>query len=169
MGGIGWRSEASGAGSACIFPPTRRLTGSCLSDRVRAEFEAEKSNAMCLDGTPLRSAPMNLYRIASVVCTSALIALLAAPVWAEGDAAAGKQKTWTCEGCHGIRDYRTAYPEVYSVPKLGGQSAGYIVKALQDYKAGARKNTTMGAIAAKLSDQDMADLAAYYAEAGSGK
>ena len=51
----------------------------------------------------------------------------------------------------------------YSVPKLGGQDAGYIVKALQDYRSGARKHPSMNGIAASLSDQDMADLAAYYA------
>jgi cytochrome c553 len=109
---------------------------------------------------------MKLYRISPLVCA---LALVSAPVCAEGDAAAGRQKTWTCEGCHGIPDYRTAYPEVFTVPKLGGQSAGYIVKALQDYKAGTRKNTTMGAIAAKLSEQDMADIAAYYADGAAGK
>jgi cytochrome c553 len=112
---------------------------------------------------------MNRFRITALVCASALFVLVSASARAEGDATAGKQKTWTCEGCHGIPDYRTAYPEVYSVPKLGGQSAGYIVKALQDYKAGARKNTTMGAIAARLSEQDMADIAAYYAGSGAGK
>jgi cytochrome c553 len=100
------------------------------------------------------------------VCVTALLAAFAAPLWAEGNSAAGKQKTWTCEGCHGIPDYRTAYPDVYSVPKLGGQGAGYLVKALQDYKSGARKNATMRAIAARLSDQDMADIAAYYAGGG---
>jgi cytochrome c553 len=109
---------------------------------------------------------MKLYRISPLICA---LALVSAPVSAEGDATAGRQKTWTCEGCHGIPDYRTAYPEVYTVPKLGGQSAGYIVKALQDYKAGTRKNTTMGAIAAKLSEQDMADIAAYYADGSTGK
>ena len=60
------------------------------------------------------------------------------------------------------RGYRTAYPEVYTVPKLGGQHAQYIVSALQGYKSGARKNATMRAIASSLSDQDMADLAAYF-------
>ena len=68
-----------------------------------------------------------------------------------------------CEGCHGIPGYRTAYPVVFHVPKLGGQDAGYIVKALQDYRSGARKHPSMDAIAGSLSDQDMADLAAYYA------
>src|SRR5215471_16483739 len=105
---------------------------------------------------------MKLSRL-TVACIPFVLAALSASVWADGDAAAGKQKTWTCEGCHGIPDYRTAYPEVYPVPKLGGQIAGYIVKALQDYKSGSRKNMTMRAIAAKLSEQDIADIAAYYA------
>ena len=82
---------------------------------------------------------------------------------AKGDPAAGKEKTSMCAGCHGIPDYRTAFPEVYSVPKLGGQHAAYIMKALQEYKAGNRNHPSMPAIAAGLSDQDMADIAAYYA------
>jgi cytochrome c553 len=81
---------------------------------------------------------------------------------AEGNAAAGKQKDSMCQGCHGIPDYRTAFPDVYSVPKIGGQHAAYIVKALQAYKSGERGHPTMRAIAATLSDQDMADLAAFY-------
>jgi cytochrome c553 len=116
---------------------------------------------------------MNLARVLAIcalaVCASGLTATAFAPAWAEGNAAAGKQKTWTCEGCHGIPDYRTAYPDVYSVPKLGGQSAGYIVKALQDYKSGSRKNTTMRAIAARLTDEDISDLAAYYSGSGAAK
>lgn len=86
---------------------------------------------------------------------------------AAGDAAAGKQKTAMCQGCHGIPGYKTAFPAVYNVPKLGGQHAAYIVKALQEYKAGNRSHPTMRAIAAGLSDKDMADLAAYYASAPS--
>lgn len=82
---------------------------------------------------------------------------------AEGDAAAGKAKTSMCAGCHGIPGYKTAFPGVYSVPRLGGQHAAYIVKALQEYKAGNRSHPSMRGIAAGLSDQDMADLAAYYA------
>jgi len=124
---------------------------------------------MRMERTVSEKCTMNPNRVTPLLCTWMLLAVLSAPAWAEGDAAAGKQKTWTCEGCHGIPDYRTAYPDVYSVPKLGGQSAGYIVKALQDYKAGSRKNTTMGAIAARLSEQDMADIAAYYADSSVGK
>ena len=81
----------------------------------------------------------------------------------QGDAAAGMHKTALCQGCHGIPDYKTAFPFVYRVPKLAGQHAAYIVSALKEYKAGDRSHPTMRAIAAGLSDQDMADLAAYYA------
>ena len=81
---------------------------------------------------------------------------------AAGDPIAGKNKNSMCAGCHGIDGWRTAYPEVYSVPKLGGQHAAYIVKALQAYKSGARSHPSMKAIAGSLTDQDMADLAAYY-------
>ena len=79
-----------------------------------------------------------------------------------GDTASGNQKSSMCKGCHGIPGYKTVFPEVYAVPKLGGQHAAYIVKALQEYKAGNRNHPTMRAIAAGLSDKDMADLAAYY-------
>ena len=79
-----------------------------------------------------------------------------------GDSAAGARKTQMCAGCHGIDGWRTAYPEVYHVPKIGGQHPAYIVKALQAYKAAERSHPSMRAIAATLSDQDMADLAAYY-------
>jgi cytochrome c553 len=93
--------------------------------------------------------------------------ILPAPAWGQaatpvGDAAAGQRKTQMCGGCHGITGWRTAYPEVYGVPKIGGQHPAYIVKALQAYKSGERGHPTMKAIAASLSDQDMADLAAYY-------
>jgi len=81
---------------------------------------------------------------------------------ADGDPVAGKNKTSMCAGCHGIDGMRTAYPEVYSVPKLKGQNASYIVNALLAYRSGARKFATMRAIAHDLSDQDIADLAAYY-------
>ncbi|WP_291990090.1 c-type cytochrome [Candidatus Accumulibacter sp. ACC007] len=79
-----------------------------------------------------------------------------------GNAEAAKAKTSMCEGCHAVPGYRTAYPHVYQVPKLGGQQAVYLANALQAYKTGARSHPTMRAIAASLSEQDMADLAAYY-------
>ena len=83
-----------------------------------------------------------------------------------GDAAKGRDKTQMCQGCHGIDGWRTAYPEVYSVPRIGGQHEAYLVRALQAYKSGERSHPSMRAIAASLSDQDMADLAAYYAQSG---
>jgi cytochrome c553 len=101
------------------------------------------------------------YGVLVVSVASALV--LSASAWAEGDPARGRAKAQMCEGCHGIAEYRSAYPQVYPVPKIGEQQAAYIVKSLQDYKNGVRKHLTMRGIAATLSDQDMADLAAYYA------
>ena len=100
----------------------------------------------------------------------ALVMVASAPLKAAetGDAAAGERKTTMCQGCHGIPGYHTAFPEVYHVPRLGGQHAAYIVKALQEYKAGNRSHPSMRAIATGLSDRDMADLAAYYS-AGAAK
>lgn len=82
---------------------------------------------------------------------------------AEGNPAATRDKVSMCMGCHGIPGYKTAFPVTYNVPKLGGQHAAYIVKALQGYKSGDRTHPSMRAIAAGLSDKDMADVAAYYA------
>jgi cytochrome c553 len=79
-----------------------------------------------------------------------------------GDAKAGQSKVAMCIGCHGIPDYRTAYPEVYKVPMLGGQNRTYIENALHAYKKGDRRFETMRAIATTLTEQDIADIAAYY-------
>lgn len=80
----------------------------------------------------------------------------------KGDPKRAKEKISMCSGCHGIPDYRTAYPEVFYVPMIAGQNPGYIVKALEAYRSGERKHPSMRAIAASLSAQDMADLAVYY-------
>jgi cytochrome c553 len=98
---------------------------------------------------------------AALTCSTAIAQ--GAPV---GDAAKGAQKNLMCTGCHGIDGWRTAFPEVYSVPRIGGQHEAYIVKALQQYKSGDRTHPSMRAIAGPLSEQDMADLAAYYAKGG---
>ncbi len=79
---------------------------------------------------------------------------------AAGDMEAGKPKAQTCLGCHGLPSYTNVYP-TYHVPKLGGQHPDYIVAALKAYKKGERNHGTMRAQAASLSDQDMADIAAY--------
>jgi len=109
--------------------------------------------------------PFHLPGVAAALLVAALPvhALAQTPA---GDAVAGAQKTQMCSGCHGIEGWRTAFPEVYQVPRIGGQNAPYIVKALQEYKSGERSHPSMRAIAASLSDKDMADLAAYYGQSG---
>jgi cytochrome c553 len=99
--------------------------------------------------------------------------LLAAAVLAAGTLAAQaadpaiplQNRIAQCQGCHGIAGWKTAFPEVYSVPKLGGQKQAYIVAALKAYQSGERDFATMRAIAADLSDKDMEQLAAYYGAA----
>ena len=98
---------------------------------------------------------------------AAIAAALASSALAAGDPAAGRQKNFQCMGCHGIPGWKTAFPEVYPVPKLGGQHAAYLVSALKQYKSGERDHATMRSIASGLSDKDMEDLAAYYSQAGS--
>ncbi len=80
-----------------------------------------------------------------------------------GDAQRGKIKVAACVGCHGIPGYKADFPTVYSVPMLGGQNAKYIESALKAYQKGERRFPTMIATARSLSDQDIADVAAYYA------
>ncbi len=84
----------------------------------------------------------------------------------KGDAARGATLNASCIGCHGIPGYQASFPEVYRVPAISGQNAKYIVAALSAYKKGERKHPTMHAVAASLSEQDIADLAAYYAAHG---
>ncbi len=92
----------------------------------------------------------------------AAIGLLAtvADASAEGDAKRGKVLAYTCHGCHGVPDYKNAFPN-YSVPKIGGQNALYLTNALDAYAGGDRSHQTMHSQAATLSDQDRADIAAY--------
>ena len=81
-----------------------------------------------------------------------------------GNAQNAKAKVEMCIGCHGIPGYKATFPEVFPVPMIGGQSAKYIESALQAYKKGERKHPSMKGIAASLSDQDIADVAAFYAQ-----
>lgn len=83
-----------------------------------------------------------------------------------GDQKAGSMKAAMCIGCHNIVGYQGSFPEVYKVPKIAGQNAEYIVAALTEYRKGERKHPSMRAIAGSLSDQDMADLAAYFEQLG---
>ncbi|MEI7738178.1 MAG: c-type cytochrome [Betaproteobacteria bacterium] len=84
----------------------------------------------------------------------------------KGDVQAGEKKIAMCIGCHGIHGYQASFPVVYKVPKISGQTASYIVSALNAYKKGERRHPSMRAVATTLSDQDMADLAAYYQQHG---
>jgi len=124
-------------------------------------------------GSPIHTPSSQSFR--PTLRTAAGAALLAAVMtasmvtgaaWAQsapaGTAAAGQKKNSMCVGCHGIPDYHTAYPVVYHVPLIAGQSPQYIISALRAYKAGDRTHPSMRGIAGQLSDQDMADLAAYY-------
>ncbi len=97
---------------------------------------------------------------------SSILALAAAagfatPAQAQ-DAKAGEKKAAMCIGCHGIPGYQASFPEIHKVPMISGQSGKYIVAALNAYKKGERKHPTMKGIAVSLSDQDMADLGAFY-------
>lgn len=80
----------------------------------------------------------------------------------KGDPKAAVSKIGACIGCHAIPGYKSSYPMVYSVPMIRGQSGKYIENALNAYRSGDRDHPTMRAIAGSLSDQDIADLAAYY-------
>jgi cytochrome c553 len=88
-----------------------------------------------------------------------------APVAAKAAPAGAKSidtKVAMCIGCHGIKGYQASFPEVHKVPMISGQSAKYIVAALNAYKTGDRKHPTMRSIAEGLSEQDINDIAAHY-------
>jgi cytochrome c553 len=91
---------------------------------------------------------------------SALVLFLFTPCAFAGDAEAGKAKSGACGACHGA-DGNSAAPDF---PKLAGQHYDYLVKAITDYKTGARKDPIMAPMAANLGTQDIEDLAAYYSE-----
>jgi cytochrome c553 len=110
---------------------------------------------------------LSKFAVASVtVVVTFAVPLSAQAEEIKGDAAAGKTKIAMCIGCHGIPGYQASFPEIYKVPKISGQGAKYIVSALNAYKKGERKHPSMRGIAESLSDQDMADVAAYYSAHG---
>ncbi|MEW5008627.1 MAG: cytochrome c [Cycloclasticus sp.] len=89
--------------------------------------------------------------------------LLSGAVYAAADVEAGRIKGQTCLGCHGVANYNNVYP-TYHVPKLAGQHAGYLVTAMKAYKEGLRSHSTMYGNVVDLSEQDMQDIAAYFAQ-----
>src|ERR1700761_2187320 len=96
----------------------------------------------------------------TVIAATAFGVSLSVGAHAAGDPAAGEKKFYTCYGCHGLPNYRNAYPD-YSVPMLRHQTAAYVISALKEYRSGERPHATMHAQAASLSDQDIEDIAAY--------
>ena len=94
---------------------------------------------------------------AALFCAAILVSPFSV---AQGDASNGKVIGNTCLGCHGIPGYNNVYP-TYRVPLIAGQPAGYIEAALKAYRSGDRKHPTMHAQANTMTDQDIADLAAY--------
>ncbi len=112
-----------------------------------------------------------LFSCASVFAASfaSSVASAQAPA-AKGDPTAGQGKAVAiCSGCHGMPGTKTAYPEVYQVPRIGGQSEAYLVSALKSYRAGNRYHQTMVGLATALTEKEILDIAAYYANPAFGK
>jgi cytochrome c553 len=109
----------------------------------------------------IRVTPISLAA-ACLVAGSAALAQPLMPLTQTGDAARGETLAYTCTGCHGVDSAVNAYPN-YHVPKLGGQNADYLEIALQGYRNGSRAHPTMHGQGSQLSDQDIADVAAYFA------
>ncbi len=101
--------------------------------------------------------------ISALVFALAPLAAVAQGTAVKGDAKAGEGKIAMCIGCHAIPGYKASFPHVYHVPMISGQSQAYLASALEAYRKGDRSHPTMRGIAGSLSDQDIADLAAYYA------
>jgi cytochrome c553 len=103
--------------------------------------------------------------IPAALLTTAISLFPAAAAHAAGDAESGQVKAYTCTGCHGIPGYNNVYP-TYKVPKIGGQNYEYLTVALKAYRDGERDHKTMDLQAQALSDQDIEDVAAYFASLG---
>jgi cytochrome c553 len=101
-------------------------------------------------------------RSALAVLFTAVVLGSSGVTYAAGDAARGKELSYTCLGCHGIESYKNVYP-TYSVPELVGQHPEYLAAALKEYRSGERSHGTMHQQAASLSDQDIEDIAQYFA------
>lgn len=111
-----------------------------------------------------------MKNLLSILTLSALLAGFAPASQAQnektGDAQAGAKINSMCIGCHGIPGYKASFPEVYHVPKIAGQGAKYIEAALLEYQKGERRHPSMHAVAVSLTEQNIADLAAYYSQLG---
>lgn len=106
----------------------------------------------------------SLITLLKVVVAAATLAAGGAQAQLVGDIHAGLARASMCIGCHGIPDYRSSFPQIHRVPKISGQSEQYILAALQAYQKGERRHPTMRGLAGALTEQDMANLAAFYAQ-----
>lgn len=136
-------------------PPDPRASGAPCLDSRRPVYN------FALTVPPLLPEP-EFMKHAVLIASCLALAGLSAPALAKGDAAKGKALAYTCTGCHGITDYKNAYPS-YRVPKIAGQNEAYIVAALDGYRKGERNHPTMKAQASSYTDADIADIAAYLA------
>lgn len=110
-----------------------------------------------------------LTTIARTFVAAATLCAAAATAHAQGvsgDVAAGQKKAEMCVGCHGIPGYQNSFPEIHKVPMISGQNAKFIEASLKAYAKGERKHPTMRGVAGSMSEQDMADVAAYYERQG---
>ena len=146
---------------------------------TKARNQQEQADALATrrrqrDGRDVAGRPHRLTAAGMLGAVSIVLALslsgIATTATAQdapkGDAKRAVNKVAMCIGCHGIKGYRASFPEVYSVPMIAGQSERYLASALEAYRKGDRAHPTMRAIAGSLSDEDIADLAAYYAQGG---
>ena len=99
------------------------------------------------------------------VFITALLLLSPGNLRAEGDIEAGKLKAYTCTGCHGVPGYNNIYP-TYKVPKVAGQNYLYLVAALKAYRDGERDHSTMELQSSAMSEEDIEDVASYFASLG---
>ena len=129
-----------------------RISNRSISRRISTLAVATLIGACAIGGTAFaQTAPATPPAAAS-----------AAPGPIVGNVDAARNKVSMCIGCHGLPGYRSSFPEVYTVPMIAGQNAKYIETALNEYKSGSRSHLTMVGIAKSLSEQDIADVAAYY-------
>ena len=133
-----------------------RISNRSISRRISALAVATLIGTCAIGGTAFaQTAP-------ATPAAAAPAAAPAAPGPIVGNVDAARNKVSMCIGCHSLPGYRSSFPEVYSVPMIAGQNAKYIEMALSEYKSGMRSHLTMVGIAKSLSEQDIADVAAYY-------
>ena len=132
-----------------------RISNRSISRRISALAVATLIGACAIGGTAFA-------QTAPATPAAAPAAATAAPGPIVGNVDAARNKVSMCIGCHGLPGYRSSFPEVYNVPMIAGQNAKYIETALNEYKSGSRSHLTMVGIAKSLSEQDIADVAAYY-------